>query len=233
MSNEYSRQWFEVFLDSMPEEWTSTEVDGVARRLPLPEFQRVLDICCGPGRHAQHLSALGYEITGVDRDPAAIEQARACVPGARFLVLDQRELAELPGQFDAAVILWQSYGYFDAEDNDEVLRAVADLMRPGGRLLLDLFHPEYFEQRQGRTTDVRHPRCAAITNTIDRGRLTSTIEYADGEVESMDWELFSPTQIADRAGRAGLREVERCSWWDEGRPPDSNEQRFQLVLEKV
>jgi hypothetical protein len=70
----------------------------------------------------------------------------------------------------------------------------------------------------------------AITNAIAEGRLTSTIEYVDGTEESMNWELFSPEAIAERAARVGFEEVERCTWWDEGRVPTAAEQRYQIVL---
>lgn len=233
MTNEYSRQWFEVFLDTMPPDWTAAEIAAIRARLPLPEFRRVLDVCCGPGRHAQPLAESGYEITGIDRDPEAIRRAHHRVPAAEFLELDMRDLSTIDMCFDAAMVLWQSFGYFDPADNDRVLAAIARLLRPRGRLLLDLFHPGYFEAHTGRTTEVRDPRCAAITNTMDGPRLTSRIEYTDGTEESMDWELFSPDGIADRCARMGLVALERCCWWDAARPPTPDEQRYQIVLEKA
>ncbi len=233
MPNDYSRQWFDVFLDTMPSDWTAGEVGGVCRRLPLPAFRRVLDICCGPGRHAGLMAGEGYEITGVDRDAEAIEQARATIPAGTFVEIDQRDLRHLDGPFDAALILWQSFGYFDPAANDQVLADIGGVLRPGGRLLLDLFHPGYFEAHQGRTTEVRDSRCAAITNTLDGSRLTSAIEYADGNRESMSWELYTPAAISTRAARVGFQEIERCTWWDGTRAPSPAEQRFQVVLERT
>ena len=232
MPNEYSAQWFEVFLETMPSEWTASEVGGVTRRLPRPAFSRVLDICCGTGRHARYLVADGYDVTGVDRDADVIRQATSAIPEGTFLELDQRDLGNLEGVFDAAVILWQSFGYFEPAANDRVLADIALLLRPGGRLLLDLFNPAYFEARQGRSTSVRDPRCTAITNQFEGPRLVSTIEYADGTEESMDWEVFTLDSISERAAQAGFREIERCAWWEEGRTPTADDQRFQVVLEK-
>ncbi|MGQ0434541.1 MAG: class I SAM-dependent methyltransferase [Microthrixaceae bacterium] len=233
MVNEYSGVWFDAFLHSIPEESTRYEVEAVTRRVPLPEFRRVLDLCCGPGRHAAMLAEIGYEVTGVDRDEQAIAQARDLVPTGRFLQLDMRDLGVIDGVFDAVVVLWQSFGYFDTATNDQVLAAIAALLRPGGRLLLDVFHRGYFEANQGTVTGVRTPAAESITNTMTGNRLTSTIRYADGESESMEFELYWPAELTSRAEQAGLRAVEACCWWDDARPPTASEQRYQLVLERL
>ena len=230
--NEYTPRWFASFMDTMPEAWTALEVSGVSRRLPLPTFRRVLDVCCGTGRHAAGLSALGYQVTGVDRDEAALGRARSGAPGATFLRLDQRNLRALSGTFDAALILWQSFGHFDPETNDRVIADIAAKLRQGGRLLLDLLHPAAVSAQQGRP--VRSPRAqgAVFTDLVDDGRLRSTIEYPDGSSETMDFELFTPEALVDRAGRAGFRLLEHCCWWDEARLPDPAERRYQSVFER-
>ena len=125
MANEYSRRWFDSFLETIPDDWTANEVAGIIHRLPLPAFRKALDVCCGPGRHAGPLAAAGYEIVGVDRDPEAIAEAVRRVPAATFRITDQRDLASLDGRFDAAVILWQSFGYFDSTTNDQILGDLA------------------------------------------------------------------------------------------------------------
>lgn len=232
MSNDYTPQWFDVFLETVPGELTEAEVGAIEARLPLPAFTTVLDISCGPGRHAKLLSDRGYDVTGIDRDAGAVRRAAHAAPAARFVELDQRGLGSLAGPFDAAMILWQSFGFFDSATNDAVLRDIADLVRPGGRLMLDLFHREFFEQNQGRVAPTRDPRCRSITNTMDGARLTSEIEYVDGAVETMDFELFSPDEIERRAEPFGFDAVERCAWWDENRPPSADEQRFQITFER-
>ncbi|HMC51567.1 MAG TPA: class I SAM-dependent methyltransferase [Acidimicrobiales bacterium] len=231
--NEYSRRWFASFLETIPEDWTAKEVAGIVQRLPLPAFRRVLDVCCGTGRHAGPLSAAGYEVVGVDRDVRAIAQAARRVPTATFRVLDQRHLALLDDTFDAAMILWQSFGYFDAATNDQVLADIAGRLRPGGRLLLDLYHPGFVRANLGTQTAVRAPGCRSITNDVVAGRLISTLAYSDGALETMDFELFEPDDLVRRARRHGLALLEACSWWDGRRPPSAEDQRYQLVLDRT
>lgn len=229
-TNAYTRAWFKSFMDGIAAEQTESEIRGLARWLPLPAYRAVLDVCCGTGRHAARLAALGYAVTGIDRDPIALAEARRCAPGACFVELDQRHVGCVGGPYDAAVILWQSFGYFDAAGNDDILWQIAALLRPGGRLALDLFHPGYFAAHQGRRTNAR-PGVAAITDTIAGSRLLSEIEYADGTRERMDFELFTLDDLAARAAPFGFAPVGACCWWNEHQPPDPKQARYQIIFE--
>lgn len=233
VANEYSHRWFPAFLDTVPEAWTRGEVVGITQRIPLPSFSKVLDICCGPGRHAGPLVAAGYEVTGVDRNREVVAQAARRVPSGTFIELDQRAVAALDATFDAAMILWQSFGYFDPATNDQVLADIAKRLRPGGRLLLDVYHPRFVRSNVGTQTSVRAPDCRSITNDVAANRLISTITYLDGSTETMNFELFEPDDLARRAATSGFKLIEACCWWDSHRPPSPNEQRYQLVLERT
>lgn len=175
---------------------------------------------------------MGYLVTGIDQNEEALEVARRHAPGATFVCIDLRQLGRLSGPFDGAAILWQSFGYFSAAENDAVLRSIAQLLRPGGRLLLDVFHPGYFRKHQG----VRANPPAGVLRIEDRleadGRLRSHITYQDGSEDLMDFEIFSPEELTDRASRQGLAVREACCWWNPDRPPDPEQPRYQLTLER-
>ena len=114
-----STQWFETFLDTVPQSQTAAEVDFLARQLPLPRFGHLLDLCCGPGRHASPLARLGYRVTAVDFDRKVLARApRVTAENPRYLVADAGDLFAIDQTFDAVVILWQSFGYFDSEGNE-------------------------------------------------------------------------------------------------------------------
>jgi SAM-dependent methyltransferase len=170
---------------------------------------------------------------GIDRDPRTIAEASDRVPGASFHVLDQRELPSLDDTFDAAMILWQSFGYFDGVTNDRVLGDIAELLRPGGRPLLDVYHPTFVRQNVGDQVSTRAADCRSIRNAVEGGRLISTITYVDGSHEAMDFELFMPEDLIARAGRHGLELLHACSWWDPEQPPSEDAHRYQLVLQRT
>src|SRR5690242_1354214 len=59
--NAFSGEWYATFLESLPAGITATEIAFVERQLPRAGFPSLLDLCCGPGRHAGELSRRGYD----------------------------------------------------------------------------------------------------------------------------------------------------------------------------
>ncbi|MFA5890031.1 MAG: class I SAM-dependent methyltransferase [Actinomycetota bacterium] len=228
--NEYTPRWFHVFSETIPEEWTAREVAAVAERLPLARFPRILDLCCGAGRHATPLSNAGYAIVGADRALHALRVAASRAPRARFVCLDQRDVGCISQTFDGVLLLWQSFGYFSRAGNDSVLQNIARVLRPGGRLLIDVVHPDFYRARIGEQHDAR-AGVKSLSTTFDGDRMFSRIVYEDASEEGFDFETFHPDGLTDRAAAAGFDVVEACWWWERGRAPTPEEPRYQLVLE--
>lgn len=230
--NDYSSQWFELFLNAGDPPQTSREVEYLARVLPLSEFRRVLDVCCGTGRHARALGSLGYEVTGIDRNEQALSHARlAGAPGTVFVQQDMRKLRSLDGTWDAAVIMWASFGYFEPAVNRSVLRSLSDLLRPGGRLVLDLYNRAHFEaQPEHRTLTVGGGEVREVRRLV-AGRLNVSLEYlppAGGDCFS--WEIFGPGDLAELGRETGLQLTHVCSGFDETAPPTASLPRMQALF---
>ena len=207
--NEYSPRWRTVFGEPEAKR-TEAEVEFLLRVLPLPRYRRVLDAPCGAGRHARALRDLGYDVLGVDNDPAVLPH----------VLCDLRELDTLPAGFDAVINMWASFGYFDAEENERVLGSFARRLRPRGRLVLDLFNREFFEGRDGE----RELRPGIVERSwIENGRRHCELDYGDGLVDVFDWQLYTPDELEALAARFSLRPVERCA--------SAHEPSMQLVLQ--
>lgn len=117
---------------------TVQEVGFLVDELGLGDGTRVLDVGCGPGRHALALARLGIEVVGVDRSPdfvaLAAEVAGAERLPARFAVGDARSLP-LRACFDAVICLCQGgFGLLGGRDEPAAFAEMAGRVRPGGRI---------------------------------------------------------------------------------------------------
>lgn len=141
--------WFEPIAEHLGRAYlrysftkgTVQEVDHAIAELGLRPGERVLDVGCGPGRHAHELARRGIEVHGVDISEPFIELARTEAPfGATFERLDARDLG-FDGEFDAVICLCQgAFGMMTHTDADErVLGGMVRALRSGGRLLLSAF----------------------------------------------------------------------------------------------
>jgi SAM-dependent methyltransferase len=229
----YSEIWFRTFMDTVPPEQTAAEVSFLVSQLPLPGFERVLDICCGSGRHAVPLAGQGYDVTGVDRDGGAIARARAAAePRTTFVQADMRRLEELHGTWDAAISMWASFGYFAPDINLGILARIRDRLRAGGRLVLDVYNRDWFSQHQGQNRRSRGGTDFTESRALRGDRLTVELQY-DGldVVDRFSWQVFTPGEITETVAAAGFRPLVLCSGFDASVPPSAERPRMQLIME--
>jgi SAM-dependent methyltransferase len=132
------------------ERWTEA-AQSVPDLLILLGFKensgRVLDLCCGPGRHSIPLAAAGLQVTGVDRSEYYLRQLRERAAAEHINVetvrCDMREFNRTLA-FDGALCIGLSFGYLEHEDQDlAVLRNIYASLRPGARLVLDAPTPAW------------------------------------------------------------------------------------------
>ncbi|MFC5889601.1 methyltransferase domain-containing protein [Kitasatospora aburaviensis] len=152
--------------------------------LPAP----VLDLGCGPGRLVAALLALGVPALGVDVTGAAVARTRLLGGPALHRSVFDRLPAE--GRWGAALLAHGRLGL--GGDPDALLRRGAELIAPGGLLLVEVEPRELDE------------------------RLTVRVEGADGRLgPPFAWARLGAAATARRARRAGLTVAER--WTSHGR----------------
>ncbi len=101
-------------------------------RSHLPAGGRVLDVGCGTGHYCGRLAEDGYQVVGIDLDPAMIRQAQLSYEAPEFRTLDMLELQHLDGEFDAAFCVGNVAAHAPADALDDFLATVRTCLRPGG-----------------------------------------------------------------------------------------------------
>ena len=143
----FLKDYLNVYGHLFTAERAEKEAVFVAKALELKTGARVLDLCCGPGRHSVALAQHGFDVTGLDLNPAYLELARQTAEGGNVsLKTVAADMREIPFQnyFDAIVNMFSSFGYLETEAEDaRVLESAAKALKPDGRLLLDMLNREW------------------------------------------------------------------------------------------
>ena len=132
--------------------------DGIT---DLADGGHVLELGVGTGRLALPLADRGLDVTGLDASPAMLGRLRA-KPGADRLTVVEGDMADpLPEAVDGsfAVVLVGFNTFFNlttAEAQASCVAAVARLLRPGGRFVVEAFvpAPEAHDGLSVRTVDM-------------------------------------------------------------------------------
>ncbi len=136
----YEFEQYRAYADEL----THNEVDFVEMALDLREDAALLDVACGGGRHALELARRGYSVQGVDASATLVAYATHCAyedaTRARFIQGDMRTL-DYQQQFDAALVMNSSLGFFEDEANHATLGRIAAALVDGGKLLLQCLNP--------------------------------------------------------------------------------------------
>ena len=139
----YDEHYLKEYASGFTPERAQREVGFVNRTLNLPEGARILDLCCGHGRHTVELAAAGYSMVGQDLSATFLDLAKDAAAARdlqiQFVRADMREIP-FEAEFDAVINMFTAFGYFDDAENQKVLDAVARALKPGGKLLIDLLN---------------------------------------------------------------------------------------------
>lgn len=202
---------------------TRREVDLFVDILQPAQDVRILDLCCGQGRHTLEFARRGFGgVEGFDRSRYLIGKARdrARKEGlpVRFREGDARKLPYPTDSFDVVVILGNSFGYFETKQDDlRVLREVFRVLKPGGRLLVDVTDGDFlranFEARSWEWIDKKHFVCRERSLSADGDRLISreVITHAEKGVLADQFyaeRLYSQEQLRNVMTQAGMQAFE-------------------------
>lgn len=130
------------------------QIDWLWQNLALAPGMRLLDLTCGPGLYAVEFARRGLSVTGVDFSPASIAYAHqlaeqeGVADRCTFIEQDVRVADLGTGTFDAALFLYGQLGVFRQEEAKMLLVRMAQALKPGGRLAVELLDQERVDKKE-------------------------------------------------------------------------------------
>jgi len=201
---------------------TATEIDYFIKLLDLKPEHRILDLCCGQGRHTIELVKREYgKVEGLDRSRYLIQKARSNAKKSslycKFKEGDARKLPYPPDQFDNLIILGNSFGYFETVNDDlRVLKESFRVLKPWGKILIDLSDGEYlknnFQPRSWEWINKEYFVCRERSLSLDEQRLISreVITHVNKGVlvdQFYAERLYTKDQIMQILTKAGFSDI--------------------------
>jgi len=241
--------WYkEMFADEDPlrsdkygeSEKSRAQVDFVIEKLALQPGARILDLCCGQGRHLLDLMKRGYEVVGVDLSEYMLAKCREVAEKdglkPNLIEADMREIA-FDSEFDAVINLFTSFGYLESDDEDQkVLDAVSRALKPGGRFLMDIHNRDAFMARFVERTWSENSRGDIILedrhfdSTTGRNNSREITIHADGRRSERTYSLriHAYTEIAKMLASSALEVQSVWGGWDSS--PFTSASRGMLII---
>lgn len=225
------------YSEMLTDEVTEKQVDFLERELELAQGMQILDLACGFGRHANRLAGRGYTVSGVDFMPGFLELARrdAAARGVAvdYSQADMRQI-DFQAEFDRVLLLFTAFGYFEDDENLQVLRNIARALRPAGLLIFDInnrdfmmknYMPYYVMEKAGNLMIDR--------NSIDvlSGRIINQrIVIRDGirRDKPFSIRLYNATEIRSLLLQGGFEVEKIYGGWDA--QPLSTESRRLVII---
>lgn len=140
----FNSPYYDMLYRHRNDEEAAAFIDNLLHHLQLKQQVLLADIPCGNGRHAKHLSSIGYEVYGFDLSPKNIEVAMTCASDRLHFTLHDMRLPLGSNRFDVVFNLFTSLGYFRGDYVDlRILKNFFTVLKPQGTLVIDYFNAQH------------------------------------------------------------------------------------------
>lgn len=133
-------------------------VKWIRETIPPHQFPELLDAGCGPGLYAERFRKAGYNVTGIDFSKGSIEYAKESAEKQNLdiaYVYQNYLTMEYENRFDLVTFIYCDYGALSSENRAIILKKLYQSLKPGGKLLMDVFTTvKYREFQKLRTWNV-------------------------------------------------------------------------------
>ncbi len=238
--------YLDMYHDMTSPQRTQLELNFCERVLGWENGQRILDAPCGAGRHSNLLGRYGFSVTGLDFSSFLLGLAEEDKKQANFPnekpsyvrgLLQQLPFEE--NSFEHVVCLFSSFGYGETEDDNlHVMQEYSRVLKPGGKVLIDVMNRHFVVPRLNKVYDSIHKDLRVReerTLTNNGRRLHNIIKVRDKKGNQRQY-LYNPWlyngwELAYMANQAGMKVVRVYGdFW--GNDYEEDGERAMLVAAK-
>jgi len=130
---------------------TKKEIEQIISLTGITPGSKLLDLCCGQGRHSLEFARRGYKVTGVDRTKRYLEKAKKEAARENLSVeFIEDDMTDFKRKiyFNAIITMYTSFGYFEEHnDNMKVLYNSYSSLKKKGLLLIDVVGKEILQRK--------------------------------------------------------------------------------------
>lgn len=227
-----STWWSDIFTEdyfrTLPKNFhkqTLREVEFIVDRLGLEPGARLLDLCCGFGRHTMELAKRDFDLVGLDLAmpllQKALNEAQRRSLSIKFVHGDMRELS-FESVFDGIFNVQTSFGYFDDQTNFKVLQGILRALKPGGRFLVEVINRDFVMDEIPMRIWWEGTECLILEEVDfdhDRSLLLVKRSFVFEDSGREPWEqliqvrLYSSHELRNLMKRAGFEVIELSGDW--------------------
>ena len=134
----------ELDAASRKADFLDQSVRWIATIAPPAQYPHLLDLGCRPGLYAERFHQAGYSVTGVDFSKRSIAYAKEQTLRNKTNITYHYQnylTIEYTEQFDVVTIIYCDYAALSAKDRLTLLGKVYQVLKPGGKFILDVFTP--------------------------------------------------------------------------------------------
>ncbi len=147
--NDLSKYYMQAIVND-----TNTEtnfIEGIFNKYLNKNTGKILDCCCGVGRHDYLLGKDGFEVTGIDISPKQIETAKKDHnnENVEYKIMDVRNINLEEKDYDMSICMWTTYNYLSLDkDFVKFIKSNYDHQKTGSILVLDSKNIPKLEKRR-------------------------------------------------------------------------------------
>ena len=170
------------------EDWSPVEKQAIAFAKG-----RILDVGCGAGRHSLYLQEKGFDVTGIDNSPGAIEVCKLRgLQQTEVLPIEKADqIAE--NNFDTIIMFGNNFGLFGSPENaKKILEKFTRITAPEAQIIAGTLNPY-------KTEDPNHLEYHELNRRRGRipGQATIRIIYDKAVGNWFDYLFVSPEEMQE------------------------------------